>query len=1324
MATTILSRVKQVAQWHGRAKADVSREVEKGYSNTNSFAHLSEHEATTLRKQIESPAAAPVIWKSLFRFASRQDILIIAVSSLCAIAAGTAVPLNTVILGSLAGSFQDFSNGLPRTEFDEQVKSRTLYFVYLTIGEFVTIYFATLGFRHTGESITRKIREEYLKAVLRQNGAYFDKLGSGEVVTRITADTNVIQEGMSEKIELALSALSCFVSAYIVAFIKYWKLTLVMTSMTPVLFASMYGFTQLIVKYTKLSLAAHGQGVVVVEEALSSIRTVTSFGTQAALVKRYDSLLGRAEVFGLRAKSIMGGAVGFTICIFNLGHALASWLGSKYIVSGESDLSAVVTILLVMMLGAFALGKAAQHIQAFTNAVAAATGIYAVIDRITPWNEDSEQGLAPEHVEGRIEFRNVKHIYPSRPDVVVLQDFNLVVPAGSTIAITGASGSGKSTLIALMGRFYFPVAGEVLLDGRNIQSLNLQWLRQQIGLVSQDPSLFTGTVEANILHGLKESTTADPNLRALVEKAARLANAHEFIMQLPQGYDTYIGERGSFLSGGQRQRIAIARAVLRDPKILLFDEATSALDSKTEEVVQAALEKAAHGRTTIMIAHRLSTIKRADNIIVMGPGGKILEQGTYDALLALKGTLCHLIEAQHIARDFNETADQQHIFDEKATPESSIVQEIMAEKSPAPQNVSTRGSREQNPVAADKVEVTHAPPSRPQESRPEISLWSLIKFLTSLNRPEWKSMLIGIIASILAGAGEPIQCLILAKTLATLSLDGTQHHQIRSRMQLWSSMFVMIAVVMLACFFVLGISLAHGSERLIRRCRELAFRSILRQDIQFFDQPENTIGALTSFIGIQTTNLAGITGLALSTIFQLLATLIIGYIIALAVGWKLALVCIATVPVLLFAGFVGVWSQSEFEMYLKDAYRESASHACEAVSAARTVAAFTLEDHICRRYHDLLAAQEHRSLRFNLKSSIYYAAGQSLGFLCVALCFWYGSTLLGDGGYSLTQFYLVFFTVIYGTRSAANMFALAPNMAKAKVAAAELKAFFERTPAIDVWAKTGNILPHLEGSVEFRNVYFAYQEAEGQGMMVLNDLSFTVLPGQFVALVGASGCGKSTAIALLERFYDPSSGGIYVDGEDISTLNLEAYRKHLALVSQEPTLFQGTIRDNIVFSVDEDDISEDKILKACKEANIHDFITSLPAGFDTLVGSKGVMLSGGQKQRIAIARALLRDPKILLLDEATSALDSESERFVQAALDSASQGRTTIAVAHRLSTVRNADAIYVLDGGKIVESGTHAALMARRGRYFELARLQSLEKQNKGQVVGTVQMGQ
>lgn len=303
---------------------------------------------------------------------------------------------------------------------------------------------------------------------------------------------------------------------------------------------------------------------------------------------------------------------------------------------------------------------------------------------------------------------------------------------------------------------------------------------------------------------------------------------------------------------------------------------------------------------------------------------------------------------------------------------------------------------------------------------------------------------------------------------------------------------------------------------------------------------------------------------------------------------------------------------------------------------------------------------------------------------------------------------MCFIATIFGAQSAGAIFSFAPDLAKARHAAASLKALFDRKPEIDSWSQDDTKVSSIEGHIEFRDVHFRYPTRPNQP--VLRGLNLRVEPGQYVAFVGGSGCGKSTAIALLERFYDPLVGGIYVDGTEISSFNVNEYRSHLALVSQEPTLYRGTIRENVLLGTDRDDILDEEIIRCCKDANIYDFIVSLPSGLDTLVGSKGCMLSGGQKQRVAIARALLRNPKILLLDEATSALDSESEKIVQAALDTAAEGRTTIAVAHRLSTIKKADMIYVFHQGRIIESGRHEELMREKGAYFEYINLQSLNK--------------
>lgn len=1274
------------------------------------FAHLPEHEAAILRRQLEIPPIK-VTYRGLYRYATRTDLWIMVVSAICAIAGGAALPLMTIVFGSLAGNFQDFFNnpGSITTQFSHIVAHNTLYFVYLGIGEFVVTYIYTVGFIYTGEHISGKIRQRYLASILRQNIGYFDKLGAGEITTRITADTNLVQDGISEKVGLTLAAIATFVVAYVIGYIKYWKLTLILTSTIVAIFLTMGALAQFIVKWNKKSLQAYAEGGTIAEEVISSIRNAIAFGTQDKLAKEYDKHLTVAEKSGFQMKAMTASMIGFLMCYVYLTYALAFWLGSRYLTEGETSLQDVLTILLSIMIGAFALGNVAPNIQAFTTAIAAATKIYATIDRVSPLDPTNDEGEKLDNLEGTVELRNVKHIYPSRPEVCVMENVNLVVPAGKTTALVGASGSGKSTIVGLVERFYDPVGGEVLLDGVSVGDLNLRWLRQQVSLVSQEPTLFATTIAGNIAHGLigtEHEHQSEEQVRELVENAARMSNAHDFICALPEGYETNVGERGFLLSGGQKQRIAIARAIVSDPRILLLDEATSALDTKSEGVVQAALDKAAQGRTTIVIAHRLSTIKDADNIVVMSQG-RIVEQGNHNDLLERKCAYYNLVEAQRIAAQTEQKREEEveMLDDEK---DGNLLErtatEKMEEYEADPNDLELGRSKSVQSASS------RALANRKQDNTQKYSLWTLIKVVGSFNKTEWHYMLLALVFAIICGAGNPVQAVFFAKSISALALPRSQYGRLRSQASFWSWMYFMLALVQLIAYIVQGIAFAYCSEKLVHRARDRSFRIMLRQDIAFFDKEENSAGALTSFLSTETTHLAGMSGVTLGTILLVTTTLVIGFTISLAIGWKLALVCIATVPIVLACGFFRFWMLARFQARAKKAYEKSASYACEATSAIRTVASLTREDDVWQHYHKMVEGQEAKSLKSVLQSSTLYAASQSLMFLCIALGFWYGGTLIGSGEYTMFQFFLCFSAVIFGAQSAGTIFSFAPDMGKAKHAAAEMKTMFDLKPEIDTWSTDGEMVDTMRGDIEFRDVHFRYPTRPEQP--VLRGLDLEVRPGQYVALVGASGCGKSTTIAMLERFYDPLVGGIYVDGKEISSLNVNSYRNHIALVSQEPTLYQGTIRENILLGADknDEDVAEASIVQACKDANIYDFIMSLPEGFETVVGSKGSMLSGGQKQRVAIARALLRDPKILLLDEATSALDSESEKVVQAALDKAAKGRTTIAVAHRLSTIQKADMIYVFDQGRIVENGTHSELIATRGRYFELVNLQSLGK--------------
>lgn len=1085
----------------------------------------------------------------------------------------------------MAGVFQGFFNDtLSQSDFNSQLSHFTLYFIYLAIGEFATIYVCTVGFIYTGEHIAGKIREQYLAAILRQNIAFFDKLGAGEITTRITADTNLVQDGISEKIALTLTAVATFVTAFIIGFIKYWKLTLILTSTVFAITAVMAVGSTFIIRYNKQSLASYALGGTVAEEVISSIRNATAFSTQDKLARQYDAHLTEAEKWGLKLKVVLAIMISAMMGIMYLNYGLAFWMGSIYIVDGQTSLSSVLTITLAIMIGAFSLGNVAPNAQAFTTSIAAAAKIFSTIDRDSPLNPMNDEGEKLKHVEGTVELRNIKMIYPSRAEVVVMQDVNLQVPAGKTTALVGASGSGKSTIVGLVERFYDPVGGEVYLDGHPVSKLNLRWLRQQISLVSQEPTLFSTTIFGNIQHGLIGTNHENESLeeqKLLVVRAAKMANAHDFVMGLPEGYDTNVGERGFLLSGGQKQRIAIARAMVSDPKILLLDEATSALDTKSEGVVQEALDVAAQGRTTIVIAHRLSTIKTADNIVVMS-NGRIVEQGTHDELLEKKAAYYNLVEAQRISAENEEkNAEEKAILDESegelvksATPEKQVSRQKL-ERLPTGKSISSEVLDTRGPISGSQY-----------------SLWTLIKVVGSFNRKEVHFMLIGLLFSIVAGGGNPTQAVFFAKSIVALSLPPRLYSKLRGDANFWSLMYLMLALVQILALTVQGIAFAYCSERLVHRARDKAFRTILRQDIAFFDREENSAGALTTFLSTETTHLAGMSGVTLGTILIVSTTLIAAIALSCAMNYKLALVCTATIPILLACGFLRFWMLAKFQDRAKKAYESSASYACEATAAIRTVASLTREEDVWEHYHRTLVVQAKSSLRSILRSSTLYAASQSFMFLCTALGFWYGGTLLANREITELHFFITFSAIIFGAQSAGTIFSFAPDMGKAKQAAKELKILFDRVPPIDSWSQDGERFSHVEGTIEFRDVHFRYPTRPEQP--VLRGLNLTVKPGQYVALVGASGCGKSTTIALMERFYDPLSGGVYVDGKEISSLNIDDYRGFLALVSQEPTLYQGSIKENVLLGADRENVPDEAIIQACKDANIYDFIISLP----------------------------------------------------------------------------------------------------------------------------------
>lgn len=432
----------------------------------------------------------------------------------------------------------------------------------------------------------------------------------------------------------------------------------------------------------------------------------------------------------------------------------------------------------------------------------------------------------------------------------------------------------------------------------------------------------------------------------------------------------------------------------------------------------------------------------------------------------------------------------------------------------------------------------------------------------------------------------PTQAVFLGKSVAALSLPGSEAS--KGDVNFWALMYLMLAIIELFAFIIQGLAFGCSAERLVFRVRHHGFRALLAQDIAFFEREENSVGILTSLLISDANRLASMSGATLGAIIVLITTLIASVSISTAIGWQLGLVCAATIPVLLACGFLRFWLLSRFEMRSKKVYNQSANYACEAISGVRTVASLTLECDVCAQYGKILTAQISENLRSTLKLSILYAASQSLTFLCMALGFWYGSTLISSGHYSLLQFFICFTCVIFGAQSAGGIFSYAPDMGQAKQATQSFKDLFSQRPKMVSGAVPRSTSSDGEEMLQIQNVSFSYPSRPDYS--ALKNISLTVKPNQYVALVGPSGCGKTTCISLIQRFYDLDSGRVLFNGEDIASLDVHEYRRCLAVVSQEPFFLGGTIRDNLLLGAVDSSLSDEQLMQACKDAHIHDFI--------------------------------------------------------------------------------------------------------------------------------------
>ncbi|KAL1080942.1 hypothetical protein V6Z11_D09G030700 [Gossypium hirsutum] len=1091
------------------------------------------------RKSIEEVESSPLKKKnrcirSIFMHADNVDRFLMAAGFIGGVVDGTVAPLMIYLNGRLFNNLDASSK-----DAAADMVTRNVHHVQ--------------GFcwTRTSERQATRMRSRYLKAILRQDVGYFDLnvTSTAEVVTSVSNDSLIIQEVISEKIPHLIARGTSFIGAYIIAFLVLWKLALLIFPFVLLLVIPSLIYGKILLSLARKTQMEYKLASTIAEQAISSIRTVYAFvGENKTSIKFSEALQGSVKL-GLKqgwAKGLALGSSGITHLIW----AFVTYYGSRLIMYHGAKGGTIYIVGTCITFGGHYLVASLSTLKPLFEACSAAERINEVIKRIPKIDLGNMEGEILDNVMGEIEFKQVEFAYPSRLENIIFKDFSLKIPAGKAVALVGSSGSGKSTVISLLQRFYDPIGGDIALDGVPIYKLQLKWFRSQMGLVSQEPTLFATTIKENILFG-KE----DAEMEEIIE-AAKASNAHNFISELPQGYDTQVGERGIQLSGGQKQRIAIARAIIKAPKILLLDEATSALDSESECIVQEALDKASVGHTTIIIAHRLSTIRHADLIAVV-QDGQVTETGSHDELMGNEmGLYPMLVQLQHT---------EQEQVKEKGDKDLSINAIDINDASSHRLSLASRTS------SANSVAANHSSLCEEMNVEDKKLPAPSFKRLLAMNLPEWKEAILGCLGAVLYGAVQPLSAFTMGLMISMFFLSD--HGEIKKKAKVYALSFLGIGLFSLIINVIQHYNFAYMGEHLTKRIREGMLSKILTFEVGWFDQDENSSGTVCSRLAKDASVVRSLVGDRMSLLMQTISGVTLACVMGLFLSWRLALVMIVLQPLIIFSLYTRMVLLKSTSKKAIKAQQDSSKLAADAVSNHRTITAFSSQDRILKMMEKAYEGPRKESVRQSWFTGLGFGSAQFLTACIVAFNFWYGGKLISQGYISSEALIQTFLILVSTGLVIAEAASMTSDLVKSSEVVASLFAILDHCTRIGPDDSNGYIAEEITGHVEIHDVDFAYPARPN--VIILKNFSFTVEAGRSTALVGQSGSGKSTIISLIERFYDPLKGVVKIDGRDIKSYNLRTLRKHIALVSQEPTLFVGTIRENILYgALDETDESE------------------------------------------------------------------------------------------------------------------------------------------------------
>ena len=1118
-------------------------------------------------------------------------------------------------------------------------------------------YWRNMIAHHTAARVQVRLRERLYDKICALGPAHFGQQSTGGVILSVIDGVEQLETYFGQFLPQVLVAVITPLAVFV--FVAYLDVPVATVLLAAALFSltAPQVFRRLDTTKSKARNRAYKAFAAEFLDTVQGLATLKAFGQSGERGRRlaakshelFQSTMGVLAIAGMtRGISDTGVAV---------GAAAALGLGAYRVSAGVMSLEA---LLVVLMMGVEVF-RPVRELRAILHqgvlAQAAAQALFQLLDAEPTIRDGATTPGDARPLAPTVAFEEVDFAYPGGRRAV-LGGLSFKIGAGERVAIVGASGVGKSSIVRLLLRFFDPQAGRVCVGGQDLRDLPVDQVRRQFAVVNQDTYLFHGTVEDNLRLGKFDATPEE------LDAAARAANIYDFIAGLPQGYGTVVGERGVRLSGGERQRVAIARALLRDAPILVLDEALSSVDSENEAVIQEALDRLMEGRTTLVVAHRLSSIIGADRIVVIEDGG-IAESGTHARLMARRGAYHRLMAAQA-------TGERRPLLLANGDGDGTGPGVTLSRDGPAP-------------LAEPADSILRAG---------GLGWWGAAVKLMAYAAP-WKGRLVATFGLGIARVSALIGVSALSALVVAALKEGSPY----------GDLLIGLAVVAPVAGIV------HWLESWA--AHDMAYRMLSDMRIALYEKLDRLAPAYLlrrrsgDLVSVATQDVETVEFFFAHTAAPALVAVLVPAAVLTVLGlfgWPLA---VTLVPFLAAVGLGPFLLRRRIDTLgakSRESLGELNALAVDTVQGLGEIAAYQRETELGRAFISRVRAYHRVRLPFFRGLTANVAAVEvfsGLGGLAVIVC---GSRLVASGDLAAPVLPLMTLLAMSAFLPVSEIANIGRELADTLGSTRRLHALHGEEPAVADAVGSGPGEPVAEpgAELEMADVRFAYPGAD---RWALGGVELKVPSGHTAALVGPSGAGKTTTAHLLMRFFDPASGTVRLNGRDLREVPLDALRERMALVAQDTYLFNDTLRANVLIS--RPGAGEEDLAIAVRRAALDEFVASLPAGLDTPVGERGMQLSGGQRQRVAIARAFLKDAPVLILDEATSHLDAVNEGLVQKALADLMRDRTTVVIAHRLSTVRGADVIFVLNGGRVVETGTHAALLEDNRLYARLVARQS-----------------